>query len=98
MPSIIISRAPGIAFAVALPPEGRTILSTVPWMTNVGAMIFLSVLVRSPEATIAPSWRPPALTSNPRSKLRAARSRTYCSSRSKPVEPTSPKISAERWM
>ena len=65
MPSIIISRAPGIALAVALPPEGRIILSTVPWMTRVGAVILLSVLVRSPEATIAPSWRPPALTSKP---------------------------------
>ena len=60
MPSIIISLAPGIAFAVALPPEGLIILSTVPWMTSVGALILPSFLVRSPEATIAPSWRPPA--------------------------------------
>ena len=39
MPSIIISRAPGIALAVARPPDGRIILSTVPWMTSVGALI-----------------------------------------------------------
>ena len=29
----------GIALAVARPPEGRIILSTVPWMTRVGALI-----------------------------------------------------------
>ena len=33
----LISRAPGIAFAVARPPDGLIILSTVPWMTSVGA-------------------------------------------------------------
>ena len=36
MPSIIIRRAPGIAFAVARPPEGLTRGSRVPWMTAVG--------------------------------------------------------------
>jgi hypothetical protein len=55
IPSISISRAPGIAFAVALPPDGLTILSTVPWMTSVGALIRRSASVRSPEAMIAPS-------------------------------------------
>jgi hypothetical protein len=63
MPSIIISLAPGIALAVARPPEGRIILSTVPWMTRVGALICRSMLVRSPDAMIAPSCRPPARTS-----------------------------------
>ena len=43
MPSIIISLAPGIALAVALPPEGLIILSTVPWMTSVGALISASL-------------------------------------------------------
>ena len=63
MPSISSSRAPGIAFAVARPPEGLIILSTVPWMTRVGTRIVRSCSVRSAEATIAPSWRPPARTS-----------------------------------
>ena len=39
MPSTIISFAPGIARAVARPPEGRISRSTVPWMTRVGASI-----------------------------------------------------------
>ena len=30
MPSTLFSLAPGIAFAVAFPPEGRTSLSRVP--------------------------------------------------------------------
>ena len=36
MPGISTSRAPGIAFAVARPPEGRTSLSSAPWMTVAG--------------------------------------------------------------
>ena len=36
-PGSIISRAPGIARAVARPPEGDTSRSAVPWMTSVGA-------------------------------------------------------------
>jgi hypothetical protein len=63
MPSIIISRAPGIAFAVARPPEGRIILSTLPWITSVGAVIVRSSGVLSPVAVIAPSCLPPAATS-----------------------------------
>ncbi len=39
MPSTTINRAPGIAFAVARPPDGRTRRSSVPWMTSVGALI-----------------------------------------------------------
>jgi hypothetical protein len=63
MPSISTSLASGIALAVARPPEGRIILSTEPWITRVGAEIRSSIFVRSPEATIAPSCRPPARTS-----------------------------------
>ncbi len=37
MPSIVTSRAPAIAAAVARPPDGRIILSFVPWITTVGA-------------------------------------------------------------
>jgi hypothetical protein len=33
MPSIITSRAPGIAAAVARPPDGETSWSAVPWIT-----------------------------------------------------------------
>ena len=36
MPSIICRRAPGIARAVARPPEGRTSGSLLPWMTVAG--------------------------------------------------------------
>ena len=39
MPAIIISSAPGIARAVARPPEGATSGSAVPWMTSVGAVM-----------------------------------------------------------
>ena len=38
MPSISISSAPGMAAAVALPPEGRTSVSSLPWTTSVGAV------------------------------------------------------------
>ena len=71
MPSIFISFAPGIALAVALPPDGLTSLSRVPWMTRVGTLIWRSFGVRSPVAMIAPSWRPGPRGSWPRSKLRA---------------------------
>ena len=36
MPSMIRSFAPGIAFAVVRPPDGRTSLSSAPWMTVAG--------------------------------------------------------------
>ena len=39
MPSISSSRAPGMAFAVARPPDGRTRRSDLPWITSVGALI-----------------------------------------------------------
>ena len=53
MPSIFSRRAPGMARAVARPPEGATSLSAVPWMTSVGAVMWRSSAVRSPEATMA---------------------------------------------
>ncbi len=43
MPSIIISSAPGIARAVARPPEGETSGSTLPWITSVGAVMRLEL-------------------------------------------------------
>jgi hypothetical protein len=66
-PSISTSRAPGIAFAVALPPETGTSLSAVPWMTTVGAVIVRSSGVRSPDAMIAASWRVEPAGFRPRS-------------------------------
>ena len=57
MPGISSSFAPLIALAVARPPDGRTSLSALPWMTSVGAAIARRRLVRSPEARIAASWR-----------------------------------------
>jgi hypothetical protein len=57
MPSMISSLAPGIAFAVARPPDVATILSRAPWITSVGASIRRSDFVRFPVFTIAPSWR-----------------------------------------
>ena len=58
MPATMTSRAPGMAAAVARPPDGRTILSFVPWITTVGAVMPRSSAVRSPAARIAASWRP----------------------------------------
>ena len=67
MPSIISSRAPGIARAVARPPDVGTIRSLLPWMTSVGTVIVRSSGVRSPEWMIAASWRAPAAGFIPRS-------------------------------
>ena len=58
-PRSISSRAPGIARAVARPPDAGTIRSLLPWMTSVGAVIVRSSGVRSPEWMIAASWRAP---------------------------------------
>ena len=66
MPSISSSRAPGIAFAVARPPDGETSLSALPWMTSVGAVIHLSIGVRSPDARIAAICRPVPAGLSPR--------------------------------
>ena len=67
MPSIIVSFAPGMARAVARPPEGEISGSTLPWITSVGAVIRSSSALRSPEATIAASWRPVPERSSSRS-------------------------------
>jgi len=58
---------PGMAFAVARPPEGETSLSFVPWITTVGTRIRARSVDRSPEAMIAASWRPEPAGSCPRS-------------------------------
>ena len=71
MPSIMSRRAPGMARAVARPPEGATSLSAVPWMTRVGAVMWRSSAVRSPEARMAASWRVTEPGSWPRSYMRA---------------------------
>ena len=89
MPSIVSSRAPGIARAVARPPEGETRRSAVPWMTSVGTRIWRSSFVRLPEAMIAASWRAMPAGLRPRSKLRPARRRRSSSSRSNPGDPIS---------
>ena len=67
MPSIIIRRAPGIAFAVARPPDGLTSGSRVPWMTALGTWTWCRASVRSPEAMIACSWRATPAAQWPRS-------------------------------
>jgi hypothetical protein len=87
MPAIGTKRAPGIALAVARPPEGLTSRSTVPWTTTVGTSSPRSFSVRSPEAMIAASWRPDPAGLRPRSNERRAIRRRSSSSRSKPLEP-----------
>jgi hypothetical protein len=67
MPSMVTSRAPGIALAVARPPEGLTRRSLVPWMTTAGTFRPRRRAVRSPEAMIAASWRPEPAGLRPRS-------------------------------
>ena len=87
MPSIIISSAPVMASAVALPPEGRTSVSALPWMTRVGAVIPRTSRVRSPDLSTAAIWRPVPAGLRARSNARPARSRTSVSSAGKPGEP-----------
>ena len=55
MPGTSTSFACGIARAVARPPDLRTSLSSVPWMTVTGIRSFASRRLRSRSATIAPS-------------------------------------------
>ena len=57
MPSITSSFAPGIAAAVALPPETSIRGSSTPWITNAGTSNRPSASVRSPDARIATSCR-----------------------------------------
>ena len=58
MPGTAISRASGIAAAVARPPRNGTSGSARPWITVVGTASERSCAVRSPDAMIAASWRP----------------------------------------
>ena len=53
MPSITTSSAPGIAAAVASPPETSISASSAPWTTTVGVRSRRSSAVRSGDATIA---------------------------------------------
>ena len=57
MPGIVTSFAPGIASAVASPPDFTISGSSSPWITTVGALIERSASVRSPDAMIPASWR-----------------------------------------
>ena len=68
MPSIFTSRAPGIAFAVARPPEGlhEPVLGAVD-DDGRHARSRRRRGVRSPEAMIAASWRPEPAGLRPRS-------------------------------
>src|SRR3954447_6950286 len=72
MSSSISSFAPLIALAVALPPEGETRRSSLPWMTSVGAVIRARPLLRLPSAVIAASCRPVPAKLTPRSQPSAA--------------------------
>ena len=67
MPSISTSFAPGTAFATARPPDMRTSLSFVPWMTVVGTRSCSSAGVRLGDARTASSWRPAPAGLTPRS-------------------------------
>ncbi len=75
IPGTITSRAPGIAAAVARPPDGITSRSSSPWITVVGTRSSRSNGVRSWATTIAPSWRSEPAGWMPRSKQRSARRR-----------------------
>ncbi len=57
MPGITTSFAPGIAAAVASPPETPIRGSSSPWITTVGTRISAKRSVRSPERMIAIVWR-----------------------------------------
>ena len=57
MSGYMTSRAPGMAFAVAMPPDGVTSGSTRPWITKVGAVTEPRARVRSGLAAIAMVWR-----------------------------------------
>ena len=51
MPGMTMSSAPGIAFAVARPPETSISGSSSPWITSAGARTDARSLVRSPDAS-----------------------------------------------
>ena len=67
MPSIMTRRAPGIAFAVARPPEGCTSVVGGAVDDHRGRADRPQAAVRLPEAMIAASWRAAPAGSPPRS-------------------------------
>ena len=79
MPSITRSSAPGMARAVARPPETCTILSAVPCTTAVGIRSEARARDRFGWFRIASIWRITPLAETPRSKVSSARSRTFAS-------------------
>ena len=79
MPGTRRSSAPGIAFAVARPPETWTIRSLSPWTTVVGTRTSASRLVRFGWVTIASICRTDPLKLTPRSHVSAARWRAASS-------------------
>ena len=90
MPSISTSRAPGIASAVARPPDGVTSRSRVPWMTTVGALIVAQL--RRAVAATSRSRRAGARSRPGRGRARSsgwATARSSSSSNGKPGEPIS---------
>ena len=68
---------------------GCTMTSRSPWITSVGAVIWRSSAVRSPDLKIAASWRagPSAFLPPSRSQASSATARTRSTSRGKPWEP-----------
>jgi hypothetical protein len=66
LPSTRTRREPGMASAVARPPDGATSRSAVPWMTTVGTVTLRRSVVRSLAAMMAASWRPGPAASIPR--------------------------------
>ena len=80
MPGIVISSAPGIAFAVARPARSGKRGSASPWITTAGTSSSLNAAVLEPEASIAPSCRAVPAGWWPRSYVAPASSRTRSSS------------------
>ncbi len=72
MPSMSSSSAPGMAAAVARPPETCTILSARPWTTSAGIFRARSLADRLGWVRIAIIWRRVPLAVTPRSKVSAA--------------------------
>ena len=72
MPSMSSSSAPGIAAAVARPPETCTILSASPWTTRAGTWTACSFGARSGWVRIATIWRRTPAPLTPRSQVSAA--------------------------
>ncbi len=79
IPSMTSSSAPGMARAVARPPETCTILSAVPCTTAAGILNEARDLDRLGWFRIAAIWRSTPLADTPRSKVSSARSRILSS-------------------